>query len=108
MSPQRKMLLGEFERAVLLVVARLGDGAYGVPIRQELEARLNRPVSVGAVYATLDRLAEKGFVSSSVGEPTATRGGRAKKYFRVEASGIEALNDVQMLYSLLSALPVSR
>lgn len=79
--------LGEFERAVLLAVIRLGDRAYGVSIREELEKRLARAVSFGAVYTTLDRLEEKGLVSSSRGEPTAARGGRAKKFFHVEAAG---------------------
>lgn len=84
--------MGEFERAVLLAISRLGDGAYGMSVRQELEKRLKRSVSIGAVYTTLDRMEEKGFVSSWVGEPTAERGGRAKKYFRVEAPGVEAIN----------------
>lgn len=83
--------MGEFERATLLAVARLGEHAYGVAIRQELENRLRRSVSIGAVYTTLDRLAEKGFVVSWLGEPTPERGGRAKKYFKIEAPGIDAL-----------------
>jgi DNA-binding PadR family transcriptional regulator len=84
--------MGEFERAVLLAVSRLGEAAYGMKVRRELEHRLRRNVSIGAVYTTLDRMEEKGFVSSWVGEPTAERGGRAKKFFRVEAPGVEALN----------------
>ena len=83
--------MGEFERAVLLAVIRLGEDAYGVRIRQELENRLRRAVSFGAVYTTLDRLEEKGMVSSQLGEPTAQRGGRAKKFFRVEPAGLRAL-----------------
>jgi PadR family transcriptional regulator PadR len=83
--------LGEFERAVLLAVMRLGDQAYGVTIRAELQTRLGRDVSLGAVYTTLDRLADKGLASSSLGQPTPERGGRAKKFFSVEARGIEAL-----------------
>ena len=86
---------GEFERAVLLAVLRLGDGAYGVAIRGELEKRLRRDVSFGAVYTTLDRLAEKGMVSSVLGEPTAERGGRAKKFFRVERRGMQALEQAK-------------
>ncbi len=83
--------LGEFERAVLLAVMRLGSTAYGVAIRAELEQRLGRPVSLGSVYTTLDRLLAKGLVSTSQGEPTPERGGRAKKYFAIEARGAEAL-----------------
>ena len=79
--------LGEFEHLVLLALVRLGDTAYGVPIRRELAERAGRDVSIGAVYTTLDRLERKGFVSSRKGEPTAERGGRAKKYFRIEALG---------------------
>jgi PadR family transcriptional regulator len=83
--------LGEFERAVLLAVTRLRDNAYGVTIRAELEKRLKRGVSLGAVYTTLDRLVEKGMASSTLGEPTPERGGRAKKFFAIEPLGIEAL-----------------
>lgn len=83
--------LGEFERAVLLAVAKLSDQAYGVSIREELQTKLRRSVSLGAVYTTLDRLLQKGMVSSSFGDPTPQRGGRAKKFFVVEARGVEAL-----------------
>ena len=83
--------LGEFERAVLLALIKLEERAYGVSIREELEKRLHRAVSFGAVYTTLDRLLEKGMVSSYVGEPTPQRGGRAKKFFRIERQGIDAL-----------------
>src|SRR6185436_3193659 len=83
--------LGEFQRAVLLAVTRLASNAYGVSIRTELEKRLKRGVSLGAVYTTLDRLVEKGMASSSLGDPTPERGGRAKKFFTIEALGIEAL-----------------
>jgi PadR family transcriptional regulator PadR len=87
-----RYMLGEFEKAVLLALVRLRDNAYGVTIRRELSKRLQRDVAVGAVYTTLSRLEEKGYVSSSVGEPTPERGGRAKRYFRIEATGAEALN----------------
>jgi PadR family transcriptional regulator PadR len=83
--------LGEFERAVLLALIRLEDNAYGVSIREELESRLRRGVSFGAVYTTLDRLLEKRMVSTWSGEPTPQRGGRAKKFFRIEPRGIQAL-----------------
>jgi PadR family transcriptional regulator PadR len=87
--------LGEFERAVLLAVSRLRDTAYGVAIRVELEQRLSRPVSLGSVYTTLDRLLAKGLVSTSPGEPTPERGGRAKKFFAIEARGLEALEQAR-------------
>lgn len=84
--------LGEFEHIVLLALVRLQDRAYGVTIRQEIERRAHREVSVGAVYATLERLEAKGYVSSSMGEPTRERGGRAKRFFRITAHGSRALN----------------
>jgi PadR family transcriptional regulator PadR len=96
--------MGELERAVLLTVSRLGERAYGMAVRRELEERLNRSISIGAVYTTLDRMEEKGYVSSWIGEPTAERGGRAKKYFRVEAPGIEALNRSKAVFDALWAL----
>lgn len=83
--------LGEFERAVLLVVLRLGATAYGVSIRSELESRLGREISIGSVYTTLERLLRKGMVAASHGEPSAERGGRAKKFYSVESRGVEAL-----------------
>jgi DNA-binding PadR family transcriptional regulator len=84
--------LGEFEHIVILALLRLSDRAYGVTVRQELEARTGREVSIGAVYATLDRLEAKGYVKSLVGEPTPERGGRSKRFFRVTANGISAVN----------------
>ena len=66
----RSVFLGEFEQITLLAVARLRDDAYGVAIRREIEGRSNRPVAIGSVYAALDRMERKGFVRSSVGQPT--------------------------------------
>jgi DNA-binding PadR family transcriptional regulator len=86
-----KRPIAEFERAVMLAVLRLGDEAYGVAIRHELQARLERSVSFGAVYTTLDRLLRKELVSSTIGQPTAERGGRAKKFFLVTKAGTAAL-----------------
>jgi DNA-binding PadR family transcriptional regulator len=88
-----KTVLGGFEEIVLLSVLKLGADAYGVKIRQCVEEATERPTSVGAIYATLDRLERKGFVSSIKGEPTVKRGGRAKRYFKVNASGVQALNE---------------
>lgn len=84
--------LGEFEHVVVLALMRLGDRAYGVTVRQEIAERIGRDVSVGAVYATLDRLEAKGYVTSRLGEPTAERGGRSKRFFRVTAKGVSAVN----------------
>jgi len=84
--------LGEFEQIVLLALLRLRDNAYGMTIRREILKRTGREVSIGAVYATLDRLEQKGYVSSRQGEATPERGGRAKRYFRIEAPGRRALN----------------
>lgn len=83
--------LGDFEQLVLLALVRLRDNAYGVTIRGEIEQRTGREVSIAAVYTTLDRLEKKGLVSSWTGEPTAQRGGRSKRYFKLEAAGAEAL-----------------
>jgi DNA-binding PadR family transcriptional regulator len=85
--------LGGFEQIVLLALSHLGDDAYGVSIRQEIAARTNRDVNIGAVYATLDRLETKGLATSHTGEPTAARGGRAKRYFRLTALGQSALQE---------------
>jgi DNA-binding PadR family transcriptional regulator len=87
MSPS----LGEFEQLVLLALVRLGRDAYGVTIRLEIEARTRRAVSIGAVYTTLERLRLKGYVSHSIGEPTPERGGRRKKYYRLEPAGSRVL-----------------
>jgi DNA-binding PadR family transcriptional regulator len=88
---RREDLLGSLEQIVLLAVMRLGSGAYGMTVRREIEQRTGRNLSIGAVYATLERLQSKSYVSSFTGEPTAERGGRAKKYFRIEADGVAAL-----------------
>jgi PadR family transcriptional regulator PadR len=95
--------LGSLEQIVLLAVMRLGDDAYGVKVRQEIEKRTGRSVSIGAIYATLERLHEKGFVSAYTGEPTAERGGRAKRYFRIEADGRRALQRTQESVRKMSA-----
>ena len=87
--------LGEFEQIVLLAVWRIGEDAYGVRIRQEIEARTGRAVTIGAVYATLDRLAQKGCVKTAMGEPTAARGGRAKRYYSITRTGMAALEDTR-------------
>ena len=88
----KREYLGEFEHIVVLALMHLGDRAYGVTVRQEIAARIRREVSVGAIYATLDRLEAKGFVTSRLGEPTAERGGRSKRFFRMTPKGVSAVN----------------
>jgi PadR family transcriptional regulator, regulatory protein PadR len=84
--------LGEFEHIVVLALLRLADQAYGVTVRQEIEVRTDREVSIGAIYATLDRLEKKGYVKSHLGDPTPERGGRSKRFFHVTAKGVAAVN----------------
>jgi PadR family transcriptional regulator, regulatory protein PadR len=98
--------LGEFEQLVLLALIRLGDGAYGMAVRRELEARAGRDVSIGAVYATLDRLEDKGLVKSRLGETSDDRGGRARKCFTITGAGARALEKSQQaLRQMLEGLP---
>ncbi len=85
--------LGEFEQAILLAVLRLGEGAYGRAIRQELEACTGRRVSHGAAYITLDRMQSKGLLESWLADPGPGRGGRRKRYFQVSAVGVKALRE---------------
>lgn len=87
----RVSYLGEFEQVVMLAVVRLGDDAYGMNIRREIEARSGRQVTIGATYVTLDRLEEKGYISACEGSPSAERSGRARRFFTVTASGTAAL-----------------
>lgn len=91
----QKNTLGSFEEFVLVATLRLGEQAYGAKIRQTVEEATGRSVSIGAVYATLDRLERKGFISSWQGEATPERGGRAKRYFRVEGAGVQVLNETR-------------
>jgi PadR family transcriptional regulator PadR len=88
-------LPGTFEQAVMLAVVRLGDGAYGRAILQEAQARLDRDVAAGAVYSTLQRLEDKGLLSSRLAAGTAARGGRPRRYYAVTTSGFEALNQAR-------------
>lgn len=83
--------LGEFEQLILLAVLRLNDGAYAVPIRREIQARTQRVPARGAVYITLDRLENKGYLESRLGEPLTERGGRPRRYYRVRPAGVRAL-----------------
>jgi PadR family transcriptional regulator, regulatory protein PadR len=99
--------LGLFEQAVLLALVQpqttLGQEAYGRSVLKEVQLRLQRPVTAGAVYATLDRLEEKGLVSSRLGPGTAVRGGRPKRYYAIEGAGIRALNHSKAIVDRLWA-----
>jgi len=83
--------LGELEQMLLWTVVRLGDEAYGMAVRDELQSRAGRDVARGAVYITLDRLVKKGYLASSLGDKTPERGGRARRYFAVTSTGRDAL-----------------
>ena len=95
--------LGSLEHIVLLAVMRLGANAYGVTVRREIETAAGRDLSIGAVYATLVRLESKGLISSYTGEPTAERGGRAKRYFRMTAQGEAAVRNTHEIILKMSA-----
>jgi DNA-binding PadR family transcriptional regulator len=92
-----KGYLGEFEELVLLTVAFLGEEAYGVTIREEIDKRTDRAVSMGALHSTITRLEEKKYLRSWLGEPTRERGGRRKRYFEVTHQGKVALHEVKDL-----------
>jgi len=96
-------LLGGFEHLLLLAILRLEDNAYGTTVRRELIQCADKDVAVGAIYTGLDRLEEKGFVESWMGEPTAKRGGRGKRLYRVTSAGRRALVDMDRAVGKLSA-----
>jgi PadR family transcriptional regulator, regulatory protein PadR len=87
--------LGEFELLVMLTIIRLGEDAYGVPIAREIEQQTGRSVAFGTVYATLERLQKKAFVSSNLGDATPERGGRAKRYFRPTSVGLRKVQETK-------------
>jgi DNA-binding PadR family transcriptional regulator len=98
--------LRDFELMILLVVLRLEDDAYGVPIAREIKVNGRREVSLANIYATLDNLQIKGYVSSRLADPTPERGGRAKRYFRVTAQGLKKVKETQrLLIRLWRGLP---
>jgi len=100
---KREDTLGALEHIVLLAVMRLGSDAYGMTVRREIESTTGRDISIGAVYATLVRLESKGFVTSFTGEPTAERGGRAKRHFRITADGKVVLRNTHEIIQKMSA-----
>ncbi len=104
--------LAEFELYVMLAISHLGEHAYGAAIRRAIEDRTGRPTSVGALYATLSRLGDKKLVTFTVSEPQPTRGGRARKYYRLSRTGQAALShSTEMLGRMMDGLslaPASR
>jgi PadR family transcriptional regulator, regulatory protein PadR len=95
--------LGEFEEALLLAIVHLGDRAYGVAIRQEIEQRIGRDVAVGALYTSLGRLERKGYVRATASDPTPDRGGRFKRYFALRPSGAAALRQARVRHDRMWA-----
>ncbi len=94
-------ILTRTEEMILLAVHRLGDQAYGVTIREELEQLIGKSYSVGAIYGPLDRMAERGWLMTSTGSPTAVRGGRAKRFYELTPAGIKALLAARQLHEKL-------
>ena len=97
-----KAALGDFEQLVLLGVLRLDADAYGAAIRQEIHERSGRDVSINAVYTTLDRLETKGLLRSWVGEPTAQRGGRRRKFYALRPAGVSALRQAYRAFTAMA------
>jgi PadR family transcriptional regulator, regulatory protein PadR len=95
--------LGSLEHIVLLAVMRLASNAYGMTVRREIERATGRNISIGAVYPTLVRLESKGLIKSCTGEPTAERGGRAKRFFRLTADGEGAVRNTHEIIMRMSA-----
>jgi PadR family transcriptional regulator PadR len=87
--------LGEFELLVMLMIIRLGEDAYGVPISRGIEEQTGRSVAFGTVYSTLERLQNKGYVRSKLGDATPERGGRAKRYFQATATGLRTVRETR-------------
>jgi DNA-binding PadR family transcriptional regulator len=90
--------LGELEQLILLAILRLDEDAYGATIRAELSKRAGRIITPGALYTALERLEDKGLVSSRMGDPTPQRGGRAKRYVKVSNAGLQALRRALRAY----------
>lgn len=98
----RDGLLGSLEELVLLALARAGEDAYGMVVRQELAEATGRDVSIGAVYSTLDRMEQKGWVTSHEPPPDSDRRSRARRYFKLSAEGVRQLRDARELRRSLS------
>jgi len=94
-------LLSRKEEMLLLTIWRLGENAYGVPIREQATEATGRYWSIGAVYDVLDRLARKGLVSTHESQPLAERGGKARRFYAITPLGHEALEEVKLLHAML-------
>jgi PadR family transcriptional regulator, regulatory protein PadR len=92
-----KGYVGEFEELVLLTIASLDVNAYGVTVKEDIEKRTDRSISIGALHSTITRLEEKGFIKSWLGEPTQERGGRRKRFFELTKDGKIALHEMKAL-----------
>lgn len=90
-----RVFLGEVEQFVLLALLRLGEPQYGVPVLEEIAARTGHRPARAAIYIALQRLEAKGLVRSWLGEPTAERGGRARRYYELRPAGLAALRDAR-------------
>jgi len=102
----KKYQLGEFEEIVMLTVGILNDDAYGVSVKKEIEERLSRKVSVGALQSALARLEEKGYLQSREGETTQERAGRPRRYFKITSLGRKAMEYTRSTReSLWKAIP---
>jgi DNA-binding PadR family transcriptional regulator len=102
----RRPLLTDLELMLMLAALRLGNEAYGIPIAHEIRETAGRDVAMAVVYATFDRLERRGLVSSTWGEPTAERGGRAKKFFHVTGQGLRQVRATQRaLIALWQGIP---
>lgn len=99
---QKPGVLGDFEQLVLMGVLRLGEGAYGAAIRQEIHARSGRDVSINAVYTTLDRLETKGLLRSWTGDPTPQRGGRRRKFYALRPAGLAAMQQAYQTFRAMA------
>ena len=95
--PMTHQGIGEFEQMVLLAIAHLRGEAYGIPIVEEIERRTGRSVARAAVYVTLRRLEEKGFISSWMSDPTPERGGKPRRYVKLAADGARALREARQV-----------
>lgn len=103
-SNEKHVALGDLEKYILMAILNNHNNSYGVEIKREIMEKINKDISVGALYTTLERLETKSFVESRIGEATEERGGRAKKYYRVTAKGQntlnQSLNEIALMYNL--------
>lgn len=97
-----KDVLGDFEKMVLLAILQLGGESYGAPILEEIEARTGQTPSSGSLYVALRRMEKRGLLSSSFGDPTPERGGRAKRFFRVQPEALRLLRRSQEIWESMA------